>query len=219
MSVAGVLRWARAGLAGALVAGAVGGAGLAFTSDVPSQARDEHPAVPTVPAVAPVPAEGSVSTPDAEAAPAAVAEPVAVALPRLGVRSALDPLHLQPDGQLEAPPRWEVAGWYLGGPRPGERGPAAVAGHVDGPDGPAVFWRLEQVRRGDRIEVARADGTTAVFVVTRTLVVPKSGFPTEEVYGPTPHAELRLITCDGRFDRRTGHYVDNLIVFATGVFP
>jgi hypothetical protein len=30
---------------------------------------------------------------------------------------------------------------------------------------------------------------------------------------PTP--QLRLITCDGPFDRSTGHYTENLVVFAT----
>ena len=43
---------------------------------------------------------------------------------------------------------------------------------------------------------------------------PKATFPTSDVYGSTPTPSLRLITCDGTFDRSTGHYVDNLIVFA-----
>ncbi|WP_247659418.1 class F sortase [Micromonospora sp. U56] len=34
------------------------------------------------------------------------------------------------------------------------------------------------------------------------------------MYGPTPGPELRLVTCGGAFDRRTGHYRDNLVVFA-----
>jgi hypothetical protein len=222
-------RWFRAGLAGAVVAGGVASAGFAVTArdtaaPAAHDARERHEerdavAVPEArpERVPPAAGEVVVSTDTAVAAP--VAEPVAGALPGLGIRSVLDPLGLQPTGELQAPPRWDVAGWYVGSPRPGERGPAVIAGHVDGPDGPAVFWRLGQVRAGDRVEVLRADGTTAVFAVTRTLVVPKSGFPTSEVYGPTPGAELRLITCGGPFDRRSGHYVDNLIVFATEVLP
>jgi hypothetical protein len=45
-------------------------------------------------------------------------------------------------------------------------------------------------------------------------VVSKNAFPTQAVYGPTPGPTLRLITCDGAFDSATGHYADNLIVFA-----
>jgi hypothetical protein len=197
----------RAAAGGALAAAVVGAAGLALTP--PSSAG--HGPAPQAARALPT-GEGLDV-----AAPSDAPEPVSVALPRLGVHSVLDPLQLQPDGELQAPPRWDVAGWYVGGPRPGERGPAVVAGHVDGPDGPAVFWRLEELRPGDRVEVRRADGSTAVFAVTRSLVVPKDDFPTAEVYGPTPHAELRLITCDGAFDRGSGHYLDNLVVFATEV--
>ncbi len=206
------VRWSRAGLAGGLVAAVVASGGLALAPDIASPAG-ERSAVVAVPATRSQP---GVPAPRSTAS-AAVAEPVAVALPRLGIRSELDRLHLQSGGELAAPPRWDVAGWYAGGSRPGQRGPAVIAGHVDGPDGPAVFWQLRDVRAGDRVEVARADATTAQFVVTRTLAVPKSGFPTEEVYGPTQQAELRLITCTGPFDRRSGHYTDNLIVFATVV--
>jgi hypothetical protein len=45
---------------------------------------------------------------------------------------------------------------------------------------------------------------------------PKDGFPTRKVYGPTRRPTLRLITCGGAFDRATGHYLDNTIVFAVG---
>jgi hypothetical protein len=30
----------------------------------------------------------------------------------------------------------------------------------------------------------------------------------------TPQARLRLITCGGAFDRRSGHYLDNVVVYA-----
>ena len=63
-------------------------------------------------------------------------------------------------------------------------------------------------------EHRRADGTTLRFTVTRTARYPKSAFPTAEVYGPTADAELRLITCGGRFDRSRRSYVDDVVVFA-----
>ena len=44
---------------------------------------------------------------------------------------------------------------------------------------------------------------------------PKDHFPTQLVYGNTDHAALRLITCGGSFDFSTGHYLDNVVVFAT----
>ncbi len=62
----------------------------------------------------------------------------------------------------------------------------------------------------DRVKIAREDGTTAVFGVTRVKQFPKESFPTARVYGDIKQAGLRLITCD----HRAGTYQDNLVVFA-----
>ena len=82
-------------------------------------------------------------------------------------------------------------------------------------NGPGVFFRLRLLHRGSRVYVRRADGTLAVFEVTVGAHLPKSRFPTAAVYGPEPDAELRLITCGGTFDYATGHYLSNVIVYAT----
>jgi len=91
-----------------------------------------------------------------------------------------------------------------------------IAGHVDSRRRPAVFHRLKDLVPGDTVDVRRADGSTATFVVERTEQHPKAAFPTATVYDDTPGPALRLITCGGVFDRSTRHYVDNVIVFATG---
>ena len=80
-----------------------------------------------------------------------------------------------------------------------------------------MFYRLRELRRGDDVFVKRADGTTAEFRVTAVQTYLKDRFPTGQVYGPTPDAELRLITCGGAFDPATGHYLSNIVVYATQV--
>ena len=140
--------------------------------------------------------------------------PVRVEIPRIGVASALDRLGRAPDGTVQEPNRWQVAGWYTPGTRPGDPGSAVILGHVDSKSsGPAVFYRLPELRRGDRVEVVRADGSRVRFAVQRVQKYPKARFPTADVYYPTLTPMLRLVTCGGAFDR--GHYVDNVIVFAT----
>ena len=67
--------------------------------------------------------------------------------------------------------------------------------------------------------MTRADGSQPVFRVTRVEQYPKDGFPTAEVYGDIDHAGLRLITCGGVFNRATGHYDDNIVVFAELIVP
>jgi hypothetical protein len=46
--------------------------------------------------------------------------------------------------------------------------------------------------------------------------VSKTTFPWKTVLGPTGYPALRLVTCGGPFDYVTGHYVDNIIVYANG---
>lgn len=150
------------------------------------------------------------------AAPAArsAATPVSVSIPAIGVQSNLEDLHRGTAGELDPPVDWDSAGWFSDGIVPGEVGPAVIAGHVDSPTSAAVFFRLDELVAGDEIHVAMSDGTTRTFTVDRSERAAKSAFPTSDVYGTTPTPQLRLITCDGVFDTATGHYTDNLIVFA-----
>ena len=64
------------------------------------------------------------------------------------------------------------------------------------------------------IRVARSDRTQAVFTVQDVRRYPKRNFPTAQVYVGNGRPSLRLVTCGGAFDRRTGHYLDNTVVFA-----
>jgi hypothetical protein len=175
---------------------------------------------PSEPSAAP-----ATSSPPAEAAPGPRepgpepvvprgAQPEAVVIPAIGVSSRLVRLGLRPDRRMEVPEDYSVAGWYTGGPRPGERGPAVIAGHVDSRRGPAVFYRLGDLRRGDIVVVRYPGRVEARFRVERTERHPKRAFPTARVYGETAGPALRLVTCGGSFDRASGHYRDNVIVFA-----
>jgi hypothetical protein len=138
--------------------------------------------------------------------------PTRVRVAAIGLDSSLETLHVA-NGVLQAPTRFDRAGWYADGTSPGDVGPAVIAGHVDSKGGPAIFYRLRELTTGDRIEVLRG-GKVLRFVVTRTAWYPKKDFPTNEVYGPAPDRQLRLITCGGVFDHKLRSYKDNLVVYA-----
>lgn len=144
----------------------------------------------------------------------AVRPPIAVSVPALGIRSSLIRLGLNIDGTLEVPNDPSVAGWYRLGAKPGEAGPAVIVGHVDSQSGPGVFYRLGEAVPGERILVRTAGRTTLAFRVYAVREYAKTRFPTRLVYGQTPRSELRLVTCGGRFDEATGHYEDNIVLFA-----
>jgi sortase (surface protein transpeptidase) len=76
-------------------------------------------------------------------------------------------LGLQDNGRMETPADHEKASWYEPGPTPGEQGPAVIAGHVTWNGDRSVFFDLGDLERGDRINVRREDGRTALFEVER----------------------------------------------------
>lgn len=160
--------------------------------------------------VPPAPARSVASEPDED-----VADPRRVVIPAIGVDAPVRALEVNQDGVLPPPATNDATGWWRAGPEPGERGPSVVAGHVDSYRGPAVFYRLTELRPGDRISVARADGSAVTFTVYRVAQHAKNAFPTRAVYGDTGNAQLRLITCGGAFDSVQRRYLDNVIVFAS----
>jgi sortase (surface protein transpeptidase) len=176
---------------------------------------DARPATPLgKPSFAPVPPGKRAPVPSATAIQAAPM-PVSLVIPAIGISTSLIQLGLTASGQLQVPASTAVAGWYTGSPRPGATGAAVIAGHIDSYQGPGVFFRLRLMRPGQRVYVRRADGSVAVFQVTAVHTYLKSQFPTDGVYGATPNSQLRLITCGGTFDPATGHYLSNVIVYAT----
>ncbi|WP_310795901.1 class F sortase [Herbiconiux daphne] len=161
-------------------------------------------------------AADSATATDAAAGEArSAAQPVRVRIPSIGVDSGLESLTRDATGAIEAPADFASAGWYRDGVVPGDLGPAVIAGHIDSAVGPAVFSALASLTPGARVEVDLSDGRSVAFTVDRSIQAPKNAFPTTEVYGPTPDAQLRLVTCGGVFDDSTGHYLDNVVVFAT----
>jgi len=141
--------------------------------------------------------------------------PARLVIPSIGVSASLLRLGLRSDGTLEVPENFALTGWWSGGATPGERGPAVIVGLIDSKTGPAVFYRLRYLSAGDKIKVIGRDRSIVWFEVERLEQHPKDFFPTERVYGDTHTSTLRLVTCGGEFNDSTGHYLDNIIAFAS----
>jgi hypothetical protein len=142
--------------------------------------------------------------------------PVEIEIPALGVKAPIMALGLNTDGTVQVPPlsNHNLAGWYDGSVMPGQMGSSVILGHVDSYAGPSVFFSIKNLVLGDEIDIVRADGIVAVFAVDGVQEVPKALFPTNEVYGSSPYPALRLVTCGGPFDAASGHYLDNIVVYA-----
>ena len=172
-------------------------------------------ATPGASSTLPVSSAGAVPAID----PRTARIPQFIDIPAIGTTSSLVQLGLNLDGSLEVPTDFGQAGWFSGGVAPGENGPAVIAGHLDSYKGPAIFAKLELLKPGDRVRIARADGVKVEFEVRRIDQYPKDYFPTDQVYGPTTGPELRLITCGGVFDPQAHSYKANTVVYATLVPP
>ncbi len=147
------------------------------------------------------------------------AAPAQIRIPGIGVNTSFVELDKKVDGTIQVPERFDIVGWYRRAPTPGEIGPAIMIGHVDNVRGPAVFYRLKDLKPGDVIEIDRVDGTTVRFKVDslQQFAQDNANFPTAQVYGGIDYAGLRLITCSGQFNRVTGSYSHNTVVFASVV--
>ncbi|MCL2543906.1 MAG: class F sortase [Nocardioidaceae bacterium] len=172
--------------------------------------RGEPPAPPTL--------GGTPSGLRGPAAPAAahVARPVWIRIPAIRTHSRLLSLGIRRDREMQVPTTAQAgeAGWYRYSPRPGQDGPAVVIGHVDSVNGPAIFYRLSSIHRGDVVRIGRADGSVVRFRVTAVALFDKAHFGTDAVYDDTRDPELRLITCGGTYDPSRGGYQSNVVVFA-----
>ncbi|MDG9724104.1 MULTISPECIES: class F sortase [unclassified Streptomyces] len=153
-------------------------------------------------------------------APLAYAVPDRVSVPAIQVDAPIMPVGLDAEGWVDAPPPEDpnLAGWFTGAVSPGEKGTAVVVGHVDNKQGPAVFYGLGALKRGNKVEVHRQDGKTAVFEIYGIEVFEKDDFPGDRVYASKGGPELRVITCGGGFSKQNG-YEGNVVAFArmTGV--
>lgn len=143
--------------------------------------------------------------------PGAFDEPARVEIPALDVGDEVEPVGLNPDRTMEVPPV-EVVGWYELGVRPGQPGPAVLAGHVNWHGVTGSFARIGDLHNGDRVDVIDHDGDRLSFEVYHVVQFPKSQFDHQLVYGDTPGPELRLVTCSGRVVDH--NYSDNTVVLA-----
>jgi sortase (surface protein transpeptidase) len=171
------------------------------------------PVPPASAAVTTLPAAASRHTPR----PMSRSVPVTVQIPAIGIDAHVIPLGLDADGTVAVPSLSTpfLASWYDRGAAPGQPGAAVLLGHVDAASvGPAVFYRLGDLRPGNLVYVTRRDGRTAVFRIISVGLYPQSAFPADRVYADTREPTLRLVTCGGRFDWATHLYLDRTIVFA-----
>lgn len=139
--------------------------------------------------------------------------PVRLTIPAIGVDGRLEHLGLSADKKtMQLPSHPGTAGWFEGGPSPGEVGPTIIVGYIATKRGPGVFHRLAGLKAGANIAVRRADTMVVTYRVDQIASYRPNKLPSTKVYGRTKQPALRLITCGGML--RAGQPVGNTVVYA-----
>lgn len=223
-------RWDLVGLAAA--AGAIVAAWLLLSSHHPAVLRVSSAGVvpvPTLssaaaqlaassPAASPSIPDRSVSDPPASSTPTPSVRPEELTIPALGVIAQVEPAGVTAAGALELPPDPAEVSWWVGGASPGDQtGSVVIAGHVDSAaSGLGALARLADLVPGDLVGV-QGEGGSVTYRVTGRRQYLKSQLPAASIFARDVAPRLVLITCSGRFDRATGHYADNTVVYAVPV--
>ena len=155
---------------------------------------------------------------------AAVGAPVTLSIPSITMygRGAPAPLMnvpieqvgLNAAGAMDTPKNPLNTAWYAPGTRPGAKGNAVIAGHVDYHGiGQVVFWDLNKLTPGAEVFVTDDAGKQRRFLVTAVEVYTADNAPLERIFGNTNDSNLNLISCTGDFDPGSASYNNRIVVY------
>ncbi|MEZ0481667.1 sortase domain-bontaining protein [Planococcus sp. SSTMD024] len=141
-------------------------------------------------------------------------KPARIAIPSIGVDAAIEETGVLDNGEMGVPEDVDQVGWFEPGFKAGAEGNAVLAGHVDSLTGPAVFYELDQLEKGDQFTLTDADGREMAFEVRGTSSYITDEAPVEEIFGRSDQRMVNLITCTGDFNRDIGSHEERLVVSA-----
>ncbi|MGD6776872.1 MULTISPECIES: class F sortase [Bacillaceae] len=138
--------------------------------------------------------------------------PTRLTIPAINVDANINSYGLDESGAMAVPEDGETVAWFEPGTKPGAKGNAVLAAHVDDYTGPAIFFYLKDLEIGDEVLVADGD-QTLTFVVTGKEAYPYNEAPIRTIFGPSNNQQLNLITCTGLYDRKTNNHQERLVIY------
>lgn len=139
--------------------------------------------------------------------------PIAIEIPALNISTEIEKVGRLENGQMGVPKGMDTVGWFSDGAKPGSPGNAVMAGHVDSKSGPAVFYKLEELKNGDEVIVKDQDGKALTFEVTGKEKYNRKTAPVEKIFDYAYGSKLNLITCTGTFNVEEGTHEERLVVY------
>lgn len=140
-------------------------------------------------------------------------KPVTLIIPRLNIRAPIEHVGVDAEGKMEVPSIDSHVAWFSLGYKPGEKGNAVVAGHLDNTVGPSIFFNLSELLPGDEVFITNEMNIQKKFVVREVQDYDLNEVPLESIFGPSDKAGLNLITCSGLFNQETQLYSHRTVVY------
>ena len=147
-------------------------------------------------------------TPIAEA----VIPPVRILVPAIDIDAKVEVLEVVGDS-LQDPSNGDDVAWYKETGRPGQKGNAVFAGHLNWYGQPeAVFYAVDQLKEGDEIVVRDQGCGEFTYLVEWVDLIQVKDADMSEITGPSDEKMITLITCGGTWDPSISEYLQRTVV-------
>jgi LPXTG-site transpeptidase (sortase) family protein len=177
------------------------------------------------PAPAPIVSQSSSTVfPAAQAvtpvpSPSALTSAFRIEIPKIAVDAGVVTLGVDQNGTMQTPGTPTDVAWYRFSSLPGQTGNVVMAGHVDYLNyGPAVFYRLRELRPGDQVVLVGEDGRRLLYRVSTVTLAEDVPQAVADAVRATSGETVTLITCSGSFDPTTRQYDRRLVVKAERLY-
>jgi len=141
--------------------------------------------------------------------------PARLIIPKLNVTASVEQVGKKADGSMDTPKALANVAWYAPGQKPGEKGNAVFAGHVNNALGTAgVFKELSALQKGDEVQVVGESGATLTYIVESSNEYFLDRAPLEQIFANEGSSGIALITCEGSWDPSARTYDKRLVVVA-----
>lgn len=141
--------------------------------------------------------------------------PSRLIIPALEIDAYVQHVGVGKSGNMAVPSKYADVAWYKFGTRPGDRGSAVIAGHVDNGFGlPGVFEHLHELESGDEVFVETGKGERFRYKVLTSETYPYDEAPLAGIFNQSGGSFLNLITCRGEWLASQEMYEERLVIYA-----
>jgi LPXTG-site transpeptidase (sortase) family protein len=145
--------------------------------------------------------------------------PSRLQIPAIHLDTQVEAVGILSNGQMGVPASFSTVGILSPWTLPGEKGNAVIDGHFDHYTGPAVFYNLRNLKSGDQVIVSNKAGDKLTFAVKQVEAFKAQEAPLERIFGGSSQSQLNLITCAGKYNKKTKEHAKRLVVFTALAKP